>query len=203
MSRAFGRWTGACLVGAGLLTFLINALLTPLLPHEGVYTSPIFLWRQSASALAAGLLMFGAIGVHLQQSRRAGAFGAVAFAVALVGSALLLAEEWNGIFLMRDLARRVPDAIVRLDAGPGLKLYDLGSLIPLTAFVGGWIALAASTIRTQALSRRAAGLVIAGFFAIPLLSALLPGVWGGVIGNAILGGGLAWLGLDLVKASRL
>jgi hypothetical protein len=202
MSKAFGRWAGACLAGAGVLTFAINAFLTPFLPHAEVYASTIFLWRQGASALAAVLLLFGAIGIYFHQADRAGRFGAAAFGVALIGSALLLAEEWNEIFLMRDLGLRVPDALVRLDAGPGLKLYDLGSLIPFITFVLGWIALAASTLRTRALSRRAAGLVIAGFFATPLLSAVLPGFWGGVFGNAILGGGLAWLGVDLQKASR-
>lgn len=202
MSKGFGRWTGGCLLAAGALTFLINAFLTPFLPHAAVYASPVFLWRQGASALAAVLLLFGAIGVYFHQAGRAGRFGAAAFSLALVGSALLLAEEWNEIFLMRDLGLRVPDALARLDAGPGLKLYDLGSLIPFITFVLGWIALAASTIRTRALSRRAAGLVIAGFFSAPLLSAALPGFWGGVFGNAILGGGLAWLGVDLLKASR-
>ena len=202
MSKTFNRWAGASLVGAGVLTFAINAFLTPFLPHAEVFASAIFAWRQGASAVAAVLLLFAAIGVYLHQADRAGRFGAAAFGLALIGSALLLAEEWNELFLMRDLALRVPDALARLDAGRGLKLYDLGSLIPLAAFVLGWIALAASTIRTGALSRRAAGLVIAGFVATPLLSAILPGFWGGVLGNAILGGGLAWLGVDLLKTSR-
>jgi hypothetical protein len=45
--------------------------------------------------------------------------------------------------------------------------------------------------------RRSAGIVIAGFFALPLLSAALGMVWGGVLGNGILGFGWFSLGRAL------
>jgi hypothetical protein len=117
--------------------------------------------------------------------------------MAFFGSALLLATEWAEVFLVRTLALRVPDALQTLDAGHGLNGYDWGALIALGMFALGWIALAASTFRTGMLSRGAAALVIAGFFATPLLGAALPGAWGAVVGNGILGLGWFWLGSDL------
>jgi hypothetical protein len=206
-NRAFSHWAGAALMSAGVLTLLINAGLTPFLPRHVPFTetavSSVFLWRQSASAVAVALLLFGSVGLYLREAPRARAFGAGAFAMAFLGSALVLGTEWNELFLVRDLALRAPDALRALDAGHRPSLYDLGAMIPLGIFMLGWIALAASSLRTGVASRGGAGLVIAGFFAIPLLSAALPGVWGAVLGNAILASGWFWLGYDLSNASAL
>ena len=46
-------------------------------------------------------------------------------------------------------------------------------------------------------ARRGPILVIAGFFAIPILSAALPDVWGPILGNAVLGSGWIVLGYEL------
>ena len=198
---AFTRWTGVALASGGALTLIINAVLTPLLPRHIPFattaTSSVFLWRQGASAVAVALLLFVSVGLYLRHAERAGPFGAFAFAVAFLGSALVLGTEWNEVFLVRDLALRAPDALRTLDTGARPSLYDLGAMIPIGMFTVGWVALAAVTLRTDRASRRAAGLVIAGFFSIPILSAALPGVWGAVLGNGILGSGWFWLGHDL------
>jgi hypothetical protein len=204
-NSAFLRWTGAALAAGGALTLLINAALTPALPSHVSFAktaaSSVFLWRQGASALAAALLLLGSVGVHLRQAERAGRFGAIAFTVAFLGSALLLANEWGEVFLVRGLALRAPDALRALETGHGPSLYDLGALIALGTFTIGWVALAASALRAGVHSRRAAGLVIAGLLAIPLLGAALPGVWGAIIGNGILASGWLWLGYDLGRVT--
>ena len=204
-NAAFRRRAGSALVLAGALTFLINTGLTPFLPRHVPFAetaaSSVFLWRQSASALAAALLLFGSVGLYLRHAERAGPFGAVAFAGAFLGSALLLATEWSEVFLVRDLALRAPEALKVLDSGKHPNIYDLGALIPLGVFTLGWIGLAASTLRTSTtMSRRAAGLVIAGFFTIPLLGALL-GLWGVVLGNGVLAAGWLGLGYDLRRSA--
>ncbi len=200
-NHVFARWSGTALIAGGVLTLFVNAILTPLLPHHVSFAltaaSQVFLWRQSASAVAAAVLLFGCVGLYLRQADRAGAFGATAFIVAFIGNALLLAAEWNEIFLVRDLALRAPAALRALDSGRGPSLYDLGAMIPLALFTLGWLALAGSTLRTGILSRHAAGLVIAGLFAIPMLSAALPRLWGAIAGNAILAAGWIWLGYDM------
>jgi hypothetical protein len=75
---AFLRWTGGALMLGGLLTVLINAALTLILPLDAPLTetaaSSVFLWRQSASAAAAALLLFGSIGLYLRQAERTGYF---------------------------------------------------------------------------------------------------------------------------------
>jgi hypothetical protein len=197
----FSRWTGLALSGGGALTILINAILTPLLPRHAIFAvtaaSSLFLWRQSLSAVAAALLLFGCVGLYLLEHERAGRFGAFAFAVAFLGTALLLGTEWNEVFLVRDLAQRAPAALQKLDGAPHPSLYDLGAIIPLSIFTIGWIAMAASMIRNRSLPRTASVLVIAGFFAIPILSAVIHNSSGAIAGNAILGAGWFWLGHEL------
>ncbi|HEX3110197.1 MAG TPA: hypothetical protein VHU41_13975 [Thermoanaerobaculia bacterium] len=106
------------------------------------------------------------------------------------------------IFDIRDLAFTAPDTLRALNARRGPNLSDVGAMVSLGVFTIGWISLAASTLRSQVPSRRAAWFVIAGFFLIPTLQAAL-GLWGGVLGNAVLGTGFVLLGHSIrVTASR-
>ncbi len=200
---AWVRWTGAALAAGGALTALVNLVLTPLLPAHAPYArvaaSVPFLLRQSLSACAAALLLLGTVGIQLRQAGRAGRFGAAAFALAFLGSALLLATEWAEVFLVRTLALRAPEALQALESRAGPTLYDLGAMASLAVFSLGWIALAATALRSAAVARAAALLVVAGLFAIPLLGAAVPGPWGAVAGNVVLGAGWVWMGLDLAR----
>jgi hypothetical protein len=207
-NRAFLRWTGAALAAGGALDLLVNTCLTPLLPRPAsfaeVAASPIFPWRQGFAATGAALLVFGSIGLYLRQADRAGRFGAVAFVVALLGSALVLATEWVQLFAVRDFALRAPKTLTTLYSGHGLTLFDVGAMVAVGTFALGWIALAVVTLRVRMLSRSAAILVIAGFFAVPLLqlSAVLPGVWGAIVSNSVLGAGWFWLGYEVAAAPQ-
>jgi hypothetical protein len=188
------------LVAAGALTILINIGLSPFMVGQGrplteIALTPLFLWRQSLSALVAGLLLFGSAGLYLRQADRAGRFGGVAFVITFVGTALLLAWEWIDIFIVRDLAIRATGTLRMLEEAKGVHLYDLGAIIPVALFALGWIAFAASTFRVIPRLRPAAALVIAGFFATPLLSAAFGPAWGGALGNMVLGSGWILLGL--------
>jgi hypothetical protein len=200
--EAFVRGCGVALAIAGLLMIVVNVIVTPLLPSGESFAataaSTAFLWRQSLAAVAAVMLMFGAIGLYLRQINRWGAFGALTFAVALIGSALLLATEWIQIFETRDLARRAPETLNSLDAA-GVGLDDIGAMAAMATLVVGWIGLALLTLRSGIFSRQTPKVIIAGFFATPFLSAVLPPVVAGAIGNTILGGGLAALGWELSR----
>jgi hypothetical protein len=203
-TSGFLRWSGAALATGGALTLLINVALTPRLAAHAPFTetaaSPLFVWRQGASTAAAACLLFGAVGLHLRQASRAGWFGALAFVLAFLGGAMLLATEWAEVFVVHTLALGAPQSLAALESGHGPTLYDLGSMIAFATFALGWIALAAATLRAGAFPRAAAWLVIVGLFATPLLGAALHGAWGAAVGNAILGAGWFWLGLDVARA---
>jgi len=197
----FVAWSGIALAAGGALTFLVNATLTPSLQSDAPYAttaaSTLFLWRQGLSALAAVLLLAGSIGLYLRQNGRSGRFGAIAFALAFVGSALLLANEWCQVFFVRGLALTAPEVLEKLEAAKGPSLYDIGALIAFITFTLGWIMFSASMLRSGVYARRGPILVIAGFFAVPILTAALPDAWGAVVGNAVLGSGWIMLGYEL------
>ena len=190
-------WAGLALAVGGLLTFLINAFLTPLLPKgsEAPAASSIFLWRQVASGVAAALLLYGSIGLYLAQARAMGTWGTLAFSFAFVGSALLLAMEWGEVFIVRTLALRSPQALRGLEGGPGLSPYDLGAMIAFGAFTLGWLAFGIATLCGGVLPRRGSWILIAGFVLIPLLG--WARLWGAIVGNAVLACGWVMLGWEV------
>jgi len=200
-TSATERSAGLALISAGVLNVAVNSVLTPLLPrgvsHAQTIASTVFAWRQSVASICAVLLLFGTVGLYTRVSEKSGKGGAVAFGLAFCGSALLLGEEWVQLFDIRDFAQRAPDALNSLSAAHGPSLSDIGGLIALSIFSIGWLALAGVTIRTRVVSRMAASMVVGGFFLIPLLQPLLPGLLGAIVGNVILGCGWTWLGLEL------
>ncbi|MDH5271004.1 MAG: hypothetical protein OEY32_13875 [Candidatus Krumholzibacteria bacterium] len=191
---------------AGILTFGINAGLTPLLdsgaPFATTAASTLFLWRQSASALAALLLVVGSIGLFLRHADRVGGFGTMAFLSALVGSSLLLANEWCQVVFVRGLAIGAPETLEALDAAEGISPFDLGSLVAFAAFALGWIAFSVSMLRCGAHTRWGPALVIAGLFATPILSAAVGPALGAACGSALLGAGWFIEGRELLSGPQ-
>jgi len=195
------------LAAGGMLEALLNLALTPRVvsgaPFEQTAASALFLWRQSLSALAVVLLLFGSIGLYISQQERGKRFGVVAFVASFVGSTLVVAWEWVDIFVLRELALRAPSALRTLEEAKGINLYNLGAIIPISLFTLGWLALATWTWRVSPALRTPAALVVVGMFAIPLLSAVLGPGWGGALGNLVLGSALCLLGLAVRRAARV
>jgi hypothetical protein len=201
--KRFFSYSGIAVALGGLLTILVNAGLTPLLDADAPYTetavSSVFLWRQSLSALAAVLLLIGSVGLFLRQAGVSGRFGAIAFALAFLGSALLLGNEWCQIFFVRGLALRFPDTLRELESVKGPNLFDTGAMLALIVFSLGWIIFSVSMLLSGAYSRRGPIMVMAGFIAIPVLGAALPDMWGLIVGNLVLGCAWILLGRELHK----
>jgi hypothetical protein len=201
----FLRGCGLALIGAGVLTILINVSLTPFLPQHGgladAAASAVFPWRQGASALAVLLLLFGCIGFYQAHADKVGWFGTAAFIVAFSGTAMALCIEWVETFLVSDLAFTAPDALRALDMRHGLHLYDVGALAALGTFAVGWIMLAVSALRSG-LSRWGAWVVIIGFFLNPLLGVVTHGaVLALVVGASLPGIGWVMLGYDIRRVT--
>jgi hypothetical protein len=199
-------WPGLALVAGGACTLLVNAGLTPFLqadaPFAVMAASNVFVWRQSFSAFAAILLLAGSVGLYESQSGRSGRFGAFAFGFAFFGSAVLLAHEWNQVFFVHELAGRAPEALESLEAAEGPSLFDLSAIIALSAFTLGWLLFALSQLMAGVYPRRGPILVLAGFISIPLLGAVLPNLWGMVVGNIVLASGWMLLGRQLLGEER-
>lgn len=196
-------WSGAALIGGGVVTMFLNAVLTPMMPLDAPFaelaSSMVFLLRLSLAALGVLFLLLAFPGLLHVIGKRHSRVGGGAFALAFVGTALLFAHEWSQVFFVRPFALAAPDALNAMDGVDGLDAFDIEGIIVLAAFMLGWIALSIAMIVGRALSPLGPSLIIAGFFAIPILATAVDGVWGAVAGNVILSSGWIVLGRALQK----
>ena len=199
--NGFTRGCGRALLFDGALVILINVVITPLLPRSqgsaAVMSGGIFLLRQSASGVAALLLLFGCLGLHLVQRTASGVFGAAAFFISFVGGALLFAVEWTNVFVLRAVAKTNADTLGAVDKNP---LLNIGFASAAGLFALGWLLLSVSLWRARVLPRWAALVTLAGLLSIPALQALL-GLAGAIAGNLLFGVGLMGLGWAVVRVS--
>jgi hypothetical protein len=197
------KWSGIAIAAAGVLLIIVNSVFAPMLdfnvPFTEMMASKAFLWRLSLAALTVFLLMIGSPALYAYQTGRSGLFGKFAFGLAFLGCTLLFAHEWAQVFFMHSMAVVAPDALQAMEDTKGPNLFDLEALIVITLFTLGWIAFAVSMLIANVFSRLSPILVIAGFFAIPLLTAATSPKLGGALGSAVLGAGFILLGRELFK----
>ncbi len=203
-AEGFLRFSGSSLLAGGVLAALVNLVLTPMLPlDEGsiaVSTSTVIVIRLPLAAVSVALTTVGCIGLYLAQAHRL-RFGALAFLLAGAGGLMAFGIECVQFTLIRDLAFQAPDILERLESAGELSRYDLAFAIGVATFAVGWLAAAVVTLRAGVLSRRGPLTLIAGMLLVPVLSGLIPSVWGAVAGNVVLGSGWALLGLDLRRSA--
>jgi len=195
--------SGLAIMIGGALLIIVNAVFTPMLdtsvPFPEMMASDAYLWRLSLAAVSVFLLMVGSPGIHAHQSSQSGLFGKISFSLTFLGCAFLFAHEWGQVFYVHSIALAAPDALQAMEDAPGMNAFDLEAMIALVTFTLGWILFSVSMLLAKVFARIGPVLVVAGFFAIPLLSALISPVWGGALGNAVLGSGFILLGRELMK----
>jgi hypothetical protein len=197
------KWSGIAIAAGGVLLIFVNAVLTPMLdldiPFTEMMASDAYVLRLSVASLTVFLLLAGSPGLHVYQAGQTGLFGKAAFGLAFLGCAFLFAHEWGQVFFVHSMAVAAPDGLQAMEDTAGLNLYDLEAIIAILFFTLGWIAFAASMLIARVFSRLGPMLVIAGFFAVPLLTAATSLILGGALGNAVLGTGFVLLGRELIK----
>lgn len=193
-------WAGWMLMLGGVFSLTANGLVTPLLPRGAEFaetaSSSVFVIRQSLSAVAAMFLTLGVSSLSGLIKGRQGFFARLVTLLAIVGGLLLFAHEWGQIFLVHDLALVAPDALNQLEDQTGLSPFDIGAIAAIVGFSSGWFLYALFLASVATLPRRGSLLVMAGFFAIPALTPLLPGLTGMAVGNLILSSGWVLIGYD-------
>ena len=199
------RLSGIAISTGGVSLIVINAVFTPMLatdvPFPEMMASNTYLWRLSLASLTAFLLMIGSPELHAYQSSRSGLFGKIAFSVTFLGCAFLFAHEWAQVFFVHSIAVAAPGALQAMEDAERMNAFDIEALIVITIFTLGWISFAASMLVARVFRRLGPALIVTGFFAIPLLSAATSPIWGGALGNAVLGSGFILLGSELFKIS--
>jgi hypothetical protein len=199
------RFCGYALVTGGILTVLINLILTPLVfggkvPPLVIPTTNLFLWRQSASLIAALAMVFGCLGLSLHLIREAtmSLFNVIVFVFALIGSCLVVAVEFCDVFILRTVAQTNSTTFAALDKS---TFMNVGIASAVGLFAIGWILLSIATWRARRLPRWGVVAALGGLILIPVLQGGL-GVAGAMIGNTVFGSGLAWLGWALGRSDH-
>jgi hypothetical protein len=198
------RFCGFALLLGGILTILINLILTPLvfggkIPPLVIPTTNVFLWRQSASLVAALAMVFGCLGLglHLMRGTRMSVFEGIAFFVALLGACLVVAVEFCDVFILRTVAQTSSTTFAALNKS---TFVNVGIASAVGVFALGWILLSIGVWRARRLPRGPVIVALTGLILIPILQGAL-GVAGAMIGNAFFGFGLAALGWSLEKTA--
>lgn len=85
--------------------------------------------------LAAVLVLFGLVGLHLRQSEAAGVLGLVGFLIAFLGTALVVGVTWSQVFVFPSLAVEAPGF---LDAEQVAGPVDAGFMLSFIVAAVGW-----------------------------------------------------------------
>ena len=85
--------------------------------------------------LAAVLVLFGLVGLHLRQSEAAGVLGLVGFLLAFLGTALVVGVTWSQVFVFPSLAVEAPEF---LDAEQVAGPVDAGFTLSFIVVAVGW-----------------------------------------------------------------
>ncbi len=187
------RTSGWTLALGGLLLICaeIVYILYPGNPEvRGITTAS----RISASFFFSGalLLTVGLPGVYLRQAERAGAFGRVAFLLALAGSALMIASDWNELFADPALM-----LIPNFDTELPVSLLA-GYMLNYATYTLGWLLFGIATLRARVLPRPLALLLIGGIL-LPFVMLFIRHFPGDFMPCYI---AFAWPGLTAARAER-
>ncbi len=190
--------SGVALMLAGVLLAGINLVLTPQLGIDrdfaAVAASTVFFTRQLIASGIALLVLYGLIGLRETHAGVPGKFGVVAFALAFLGTAVLLPLEWGQAFIIHDMALAAPAGLEALENQDGFSLFDLSAAISAGGFMLGWLVYSGWMLKAGQISKAGPGLVLGGFLAIPLLVVAIGPLWGQIIGSVAAGAGWVMLG---------
>ena len=138
-----------------------------------------------ASILAFALLVIALVVLYDREARRAGGFGALAFAAAVVGTMFMTGDWWYEAFAVPRLAEVAPDAI---DTFVGGRLF-VGGMTSFLLFGIGWIMYGVASTRARVIPR--------GISITILVAGLMSGVPLGIVylsGGVVHGLAFVWLG---------
>ena len=197
------RLSGLAALGGGVLIVISDALNAALFPGEqgsGVMLTSTWFIVQILGLVAIALITLGLVGMYAHQAQKAGTLGLIAFVIAFSGMLMSLEILVNRIMLMVfGLSWGEPFlGPLVAEAAPGLLNAEpsgalaVGSILSIVLFALGWILFGVVSLRTGALPRGAAIILIAGALLAFILSSLDLPLW-----SLVLGAAMAWMGYAL------
>ncbi len=146
------------------------------------------------SILAFALLVIALVALYDSEARTAGAFGALAFGAAVVGTMFMTGDWWYEAFAVPRLAEVEPDAIEDFVGG---RLI-IGGVSSFLLFGIGWAMYGVASIRARVIPRNISiTILVAGFLSgVPIGFVYLSG-------GVVLGLAFVWLGVWSSRAATL
>ena len=142
------------------------------------------------SILAFALLVIALVALYDREARSAGAFGALAFGAAVVGTMFMTGDWWYEAFAVPRLAEVEPDAIENFVGG---RLI-IGGLTSFVLFGIGWVIYGVASIRAGVIPRNISITILVGglMCGVPIGFAYLSG-------GVVLGLAFVWLGAWMLR----
>ena len=207
-NQSLYRFSGSALCLAGLIVFLINLIFTPqILAIESFAASAAssaWAWRLGFASFNGILLLLASVGIYIwyREKQTTGSLSLLLLASLIIGNAMLLAHEWNQFLFVRDLAINFPETLEQLEDLEGFTLFDLSAAIGVGLFFFGWLIAVILLWKGKVFGRNGSILILLGLISSPLLAAVLPIVYAGIISSAFLGLGWFLLGRALLTAGK-
>lgn len=191
------RWSGASLAVGGVLNAIFLFVAAGHLTGAAAVSSAEWGLAHAAHFYSGLFLLPGLVGLYARQGEEGGWFGAAAFVVALLGTALYIGTGLLTAFVWPVLAERAP-ALVEA-SGPFFAPPAPILLVAGVAFAAGWFVTGAATVSARVLPRAgalclAAGALLEGLPPQPIG----PTPWAAIdAGGALFAVGAAWIGLTM------
>ena len=183
-SSSLIRLSGLAAVVAGVL-LLIGDLLSLATESENMSesaTTAPHIFTFLLYLLGSVLVLVGLVGLYVRQSEAVGVLGLVGFAVAFLGTSLVLGVVWAQLFIAPFLAVQAPRV---LDTEP---TGALGFTLTFALLAVGWLLFGVAALRARVYPRAAAIVLMVGAV-INFLPVPLSGI--------VLDVAIAWLGFIL------
>jgi hypothetical protein len=198
-AKTLVRYGAPIAIVAGALMIITRPVILFTLPAEiGAFTeylrSTSHAVNSVVSILAFALLVVALVALYEREARAAGAFGALAFGAAVVGTMFMTGDWWYEAFAVPRLAEVEPDAVEDFVGG---RLI-IGGVTSFVLFGIGWIMYGVASIRARVIPRNISITILVGGFmsGVPIGFAYLSG-------GVVLGLAFVWLGVWMSRAETL
>jgi hypothetical protein len=188
---------GALFTATQLVLFAIVTVIDRTDPHwtEGYYANPVTLANNIALFVAFCLLALALLAAYAREAHRAGALGAIAVGVALVGTMGMAGDAWYEAFAAPWIADIAPEVFTNLMINGPSGMLPIGSLSSFVLFALGWVLFGIASLRARIFpSAISIAIVVGGLAGFQALA--MPPI------GAILGLAMVWLGVWLLRTTR-
>jgi hypothetical protein len=198
-TTTLARYGGPIAIVAGalmIITRLVILFTTPVEigPLKAYVLTPTHAVNSILSILGFALLVIALVVLYDREARSAGAFGALAFGAAVIGTMFMTGDWWYEAFAVPRLAEVAPDVV---DTFVGGRLI-IGGLTSFALFGIGWIMYGAASTRARVIPRSISITII--------VAGLMSGVPIGIVylsGGVVHGLAFVWLGAWMLRAATV